>query len=93
MSQATPARPATAAPARPPKPRTPWTVWAGVVGVVLMTVWAVLEPLGGIGFTLGPLFSEDLVRGREIIAEFLAPNWSLPAVASGTRSSRPSSSR
>lgn len=62
--------------ARPPKPRTPWTVWAGLVGFVLMTVWAILEPLGGIGFTLAPLFGEDVVRGREIIAEFLSPNWS-----------------
>ena len=81
MSQATSARPATGAPARPPKPRTPWTVWAGGVGVVLMTVWAVLEPLGGIGFTLAPLFGEDIVRGREIIAEFLSPNWGfLPSI-------------
>lgn len=77
MSQVdAPSHPATSTSGRPAKPPTPWTVWAGVVGVVAMTAWAVLEPLGGIGFTLAPLFGEDVVRGREIIAEFLAPNWS-----------------
>lgn len=43
--------------------------------MVAMTAWAVLEPLGGIGFTLAPLFGEDILRGRAIIAEFLSPNW------------------
>lgn len=42
---------------------------------MVITAWAVLEPLGGIGFTLAPLFGEDLIRGRRIIAEFLNPNW------------------
>jgi len=65
----------SAAPQRPPKPRTPWTVWAGIAAAVAITAWAVLEPLGGIGFTLAPLFGEDLIRGRRIIGEFLDPNW------------------
>ena len=70
-----PSRPTTTTSGRPVTPRTPWTVWAGAVGVVAMTAWAVLEPLGGIGFTLAPLFGEDVLRGREIVAEFLSPNW------------------
>lgn len=60
---------------RPEKPPVPWSVWAGIAGAVAMTVWAVVERFGGIGFTLAPLFGEDLVRGREIIAEFFDPNW------------------
>jgi phosphonate transport system permease protein len=67
--------PAGGPPTRPPKPRTPWTVWAGIAAAVVITAWAVFEPLGGIGFTLAPLFGDDLIRGRRIIAEFLAPNW------------------
>jgi phosphonate transport system permease protein len=52
-----------------------------VVGASAMTVWAIAEPLGGIGFTLAPLFGEDLLRGREILGEFLSPNWSfLPRI-------------
>lgn len=67
--------------ARPARPPTPWTLWAGVVAVIVMTLWAVLERFGGIGFTLAPLFGDDLVRGREIIAEFFDPNWSfLPRI-------------
>lgn len=69
-------------PARPEKPPVRWTTYAAIAGVLAMTAWAVLEPLGGIGFTLAPLFGEDLVRGRQIIAEFLNPNWSfLPRIA------------
>lgn len=76
MSQTVTDAPRSTGQARPTRPPVPWGVWAGVVGVILMTVWAIAEPLGGIGFTLAPLFGEDLVRGREIIAEFLSPNWS-----------------
>lgn len=69
-------------PARPKKPPVRWMAYAAVVAVVAMTAWAVLEPLGGIGFTLAPLFGEDLVRGQEIVAEFLHPNWSfVPRIA------------
>jgi phosphonate transport system permease protein len=50
-------------------------VWAGIAAAVVITAWAILEPLGGIGFTLAPLFGEDLIRGRRIIAEFFDPNW------------------
>lgn len=79
MSAATPPRPAAV---RPRKPPVRWTTYAAITGVLAMTAWAIAEPLGGIGFTLAPLFGEDLVRGREILAEFLSPNWAfLPRIA------------
>lgn len=74
MADATSPSTTTATPTRPVKPSTPWSVWAGVVGTLAMTAWAVSERLGGIGFTLAPLFGEDIVRGREIIAEFFPPS-------------------
>lgn len=75
MSQTTAPAPSATRQARPTRPPVPWTVWAGIAGVILMTVWAIFERFGGIGFTLAPLFGEDIVRGREIIAEFFDPNW------------------
>jgi phosphonate transport system permease protein len=69
----------TAAPARtgrrPTKPPTRWTVWAGAVGFVAVTLWAALEPLGGIGFTLAPLFTEQAAAGWYIIRRFFDPEW------------------
>lgn len=79
MSQTVTDAPRSTSQARPTRPPVPWGVWAGIVGVVLMTVWAIAEPLGGIGFTLAPLFGTQLANGREIIAEFLSPNWSFVA--------------
>jgi phosphonate transport system permease protein len=65
---------------RPDKPPVRWTTWAGVAAFLAITAWAVFEPIGGMGFTLAPLFS-DLTRGVEIIARFFDPEWSyLPRV-------------
>ena len=69
------APPRTDRAARPVKPRTRWTVWAGLTVFVAITLWAALEPLGGIGFTLTPLFSEQAIAGRHIIARFFNPEW------------------
>jgi hypothetical protein len=55
---------------------------------VAITAWAVFEPLGGIGFTLAPLFGEDLIRGRRIIGEFFDPELGVPRPHLGHRSSR-----
>ncbi|MEX1178352.1 MAG: phosphonate ABC transporter, permease protein PhnE [Nitriliruptor sp.] len=61
---------------RPAKPGVPWTTWAGIATFVAITAWAVLEPLGGIGFSLAPLFTEQAVAGWYIIRRFFDPEWS-----------------
>jgi phosphonate transport system permease protein len=73
----------TAAPprtgSRPDKPPVRWTVWAGAAAFIAITLWAALEPLGGIGFTLAPLFSEQATRGFHIIRRFFDPDWAFLA--------------
>lgn len=61
---------------RPEKPPVPWTIWAGLATFVLITLWAALEPLGGIGFSIAPLFSEQATAGFYIIRRFFTPDWS-----------------
>ncbi|MEX1163300.1 MAG: phosphonate ABC transporter, permease protein PhnE [Nitriliruptor sp.] len=61
---------------RPSKPPVPWTIWVGAVALVVITLWAMLEPLGGIGFSLAPLFTEQAVAGWYIIRRFFDPEWS-----------------
>lgn len=69
----------TSAPARgvqrPTKPPVRWTVWAGLATFVVITLWAALEPLGGIGFSIAPLFTEQATAGFSIIRQFLSPDW------------------
>lgn len=60
---------------RPTKPPVRWTTWAGVSAFVAITLWAALEPLGGIGFSLAPLFSEQAAAGWFIIRRFFDPEW------------------
>ena len=67
--------------ARPSKPPVRWTIWAGLATFVLITLWAALEPLGGIGFTLAPLFTEQAVAGWYIIQQFFDPDWAFLARA------------
>lgn len=57
---------------RPPKPPPNWFMWGGLVAVVLITWWSVRQ----IGFTLRPLFTDDLTRGTAVMARFFNPNWS-----------------
>jgi phosphonate transport system permease protein len=65
---------------RPEKPPVRWTAWLAGLVFLAITAWAAFEPLGGMGFTLAPLFT-DLTRGVEIIARFFDPEWSyLPRV-------------
>ena len=46
-------------------------MWGGLAAVVLITWWSARQ----IGFTLRPLFSDDLTRGVAIIGRFFNPNW------------------
>lgn len=59
------------APVRPSKPGPSPGVIGALVVVVAITIWAGRE----IDFTLTPLFT-DALRGREVVAEFLDPDWS-----------------
>jgi phosphonate transport system permease protein len=68
---------------RPTKPPVRWTVWAGGVVFLAITLWAALEPLGGIGFSLAALFSEQFRAGGEIVAQFFDPDWSILSRSSG----------
>jgi phosphonate transport system permease protein len=58
-------------PARPAKPPPNWFMWGGLAVVVLITWWAARQ----IGFTVRPLFTDDLTRGTAVIARFFNPNW------------------
>jgi phosphonate transport system permease protein len=79
VSVSAPAPPATSE--RPTKPGARWTTWAGLAAFVAITLWSALEPLGGIGFSLTALFTEQAIRGRQLIMRFFTPEWSfLPGV-------------
>lgn len=58
-------------PARPAKPPPNWFIWGGLAAVLLITWWAARQ----IGFTLRPLFTDDLTRGTAVIGRFFNPNW------------------
>ncbi|MBS3939626.1 MAG: phosphonate ABC transporter, permease protein PhnE [Actinobacteria bacterium] len=66
---------------RPTKPPIRWTIWAGLAAFVLITMWAVFEPLGGIGFSIAPLFTQQATAGFYIVRRFFTPDWAfLPRI-------------
>lgn len=66
---------------RPTKPPVRWTIWAGLATFVLITLWAALEPLGGIGFSIAPLFTDQATAGFHIVRRFFTPDWAfLPRI-------------